>query len=186
MKRHIATLLTLGSTLLFPSSMPAQDVQRTSIQQMKTKRVLLGATLSITVEPDYRPGETGVLVNVFPVAVEWAFSDMVGVRFQSVANLELKSGKFGHVGGGLTMPIYLSDTWYEGWYIGPYAGVTVVSELGGSDVTLAIEGGPRWKIGERFTINLAIQSGVSNLRRSGSTAKWVYHFGVFPSIGYWF
>lgn len=166
--------------------MYAQDIQRTTVPEPKTKRVALGATLSITVEPDYRPGETGVLVNVFPIEVEWAFSDMVGIRFQAIANLDLKTGRFGHVGGGLALPIYLSDTWHEGWYIGPYAGVTDVVELGGSDITLAVEGGARWGLGERFAISLAVQSGASNLRRPGSSAEWVHHFGAFPSIRYWF
>ena len=176
MSRTIVPILLLASALGSASPTSAQDAQRLAV----------GATLSITVEPDYRPGETGVLVNVLPLEVEWAFSDRVGLRLQSLVNLELSTGSFGHVGAGVALPIYLSDSWREGWYVGPYAAFAEVSELDGSDVTLAIEGGARWMLGDRFSLNLALHTGATHLRRPGDDESWVYHFGVFPSIRYWF
>jgi hypothetical protein len=151
--------------------------------------VMLGGELGLTYEPAEVGGAT-FSVNALPVVVEWAASDRVGLRARTVLNLQLSGADTGlaHRGGGLTLPIYLSrdraEAPYRGFYVGPYAGFTLNPLVDGSDLTLAAEGGVRWRLGERGMVNLDAQLGASHLERPEST-RWVNHFGVFPSIGFW-
>jgi len=108
----------------------------------------------------------------------------LGLRLISVVNLELDSGALGHVGGGVALPVYLTGTWHGGWYVGPHASVTSVPSLGGMDLTLGVEGGPRWALTDRLSLNLALQVGASRLVRPDGS-RWVQHLGVYPSRGVW-
>lgn len=184
-RQHLASSLSM-LVLMLPARLAAQQAGTSMAAAGSTHRVFLGASLAITAEPDYRPGETAILLNVVPVVAEWALAASVGLRLQALVNLDLKTGKLGHVGAGLTVPIYLFGSPHAGWYAGPYGGLAAVSELGGSDLTLALEGGPRWELSDTTTLGLAIQAGATRIVRPGDAEKWVMHLGAYPSVGLWF
>lgn len=186
MQRRLFTLCLFVLAVLRPTPLASQQAGGTPESARGAHRLFLGAAIAITAEPNYRPGETAVLLNVVPIVAEWAFATSIGVRLQSLVNLDLKTGQLGHVGAGLTLPFYLAGTPHAGWYAGPYGGLAGVSELGGSDLTLAVEGGPRWGLTDNLTLGLAIQAGATRIVRPGHASKWVTHLGAYPSLGLWF
>ncbi len=143
-----------------------------------------GAQLMVTAEPR-EDGDLHVSINTVPLVVEWAASDRVGLRLSSLLNLDLGEGELGQAGAGLTVPLYLTDgAPTDTWYVGPSATLSEFVHEPVQDLTLAAEAGYRFRIGERWMFNVAMQLGATWI--DDSEPGWVNHFGLYPSVGYWF
>jgi len=154
-----------------------------------TRSLMVAGQLAVTAEP-FEDGGTTVSLNIAPLIVEWAATERLGLRANSVLNLQFSGPDTGlsHRGGGLSIPVYLSGrqelTPYQCLYVAPHISVTSNPLVDGWDLTTAGEVGVRFRLGEHGVLNLAGQLGASRLDRPGGD-RWVNHFGLYPSVGVW-
>jgi len=169
--RHLFAVLILFTGL--PSALAAPSV-------------MTGAQAMVTAEAQ-EDSDTLVGVNVVPLVVEYAATTSIGLRVNTIFNLEIEGTEYAAAerGLGVTIPFYVSSTAPDGrTYLGPHAGFTYNPRSESKNVTLGGEFGMRWPIAESVSLNLTVQAGMTRvLQPSGD--EWDTLIGIYPGLGYW-
>lgn len=149
-------------------------------------QVMTGAQAMVTAEAQ-EDSDTLVGVNVVPLVVEYAATTSIGIRVNTIFNLEIEGSKYAAAerGLGVTVPLYLSSTAPDGrTYLGPHMGFSYDPRSESKNVTLGGELGLRWPIAESISLNLTLQAGMTRvLRPTGD--EWDTLIGIYPGLGYW-
>ena len=186
-RRNLFFLLALVGSSLLATSVRAQPP---SVATAQSTPLGIGGRLMVTYEQD-GPNGTALAVNVLPLLLEIETHSGFGVLLNAIVNAQVAGDATGlaHVGGGLTLPVYLGHERPApgtGYYVGPHC-TTVYNLLSeAAELTVAVEGGARWMLTDRLALSLALQAGVTYFTVSATGKRWVFHPGVFPALSYFF
>jgi hypothetical protein len=153
---------------------------------MAAPSVMTGAQAMVTAEAQ-EGSDTLVGVNVVPLVVEYAATTSVGIRVNTIFNLEIEGSEYAAAarGLGVTLPLYLSATAPDGrTYVGPHLGFTRDPRSDSNNVTLGGEFGLRWPIAESVSLNLTVQAGMTRVLQPAGD-EWDTLIGIYPGLGYW-
>ncbi len=149
--------------------------------------LMVGAQVMVTADPQ-EDSDTVVGINVVPIVIEYAATTWIGVRTNTILNLQVVGSEYdlAERGLGLTVPVYISVTAPDGRsYLGPYVSYTRNPRNDADDLTMAAEFGIRWPIADSVSLNLTLQAGATYKHRP-SEDKWARHIGIYPGLGRWF
>ncbi len=148
--------------------------------------LMTGAQAMVTAETQEDAG-TLVGVNVAPLVVEYAATTSVGIRVNTIFNLDIEGGEYAAAGRGLgvTVPLYLSVTAPDSRsYWGPHMSFTRDPRNDRNDLTIGGEFGMRWPIADSVSLNLTLQAGMTRVMQPAGD-EWDSHIGIYPGLGYW-
>jgi len=152
--------------------------------------VFFGIQPSITVEPFYEEGEFDV--NLLPLVYERPVSQRVNLRLLPTVNYHFggENNGFSDIGFYSVLPIIISkiepnEKLPYGFYIGPVLGFGRNLLNDHYTTTIAIETGYLFPTEKSFTISLGGQIGGSYFNYDSESNKWVFHWGIKVSFGFW-
>lgn len=156
--------------------------------QEESTPIFVGVQPSVTKEKFYDKGEFDL--NVIPFVFEKGINKRMDLRITTLANYHFgDNARFSDIGFELASPIFLKkkeSQYSNGFFASPIVGPSRNNLNKHYTLTLALEGGYLFDLGNRFALSTQIQYGSSCFNYDSKQNEWLPHFGVKVNFGYWF